>query len=107
MHEDTAELPTYTRAVGGTDPHPVTVDDLIRQIDAQLDTVIEAAANRAHVVGAEALQRTAHELVLLAQSLEGRAGEHAEMLRSTVAAALDGGSDDYDEVMDRIHGGAA
>jgi hypothetical protein len=107
VHEDTVELATYTRAVGGTDPHPNTVDQLIKKLDAQLDTVIEAAGNRGHVVGAEALQRTAHELVLLAQSLEGRADEHAEMLRSTVAAVLDGGSDDYDVVMDRIHGGAS
>lgn len=105
MHDDTTELPTYNRAVGGTDPHPTTVEDLIGRIDSQLDTVWAAADLRGYVAGAQALQDAVHELVLLTQSLEGRAGEHAEMLRSTAQAVLDDSTDDYDAVMDRIHGG--
>lgn len=105
MHDDTTELPTYNRAVGGTDPHPVTVEQLIGQIDAQLDTVWAAAELRGYLAGAQQLQDATHELVLLAQSLEGRAGEHAEMLRSTAEALTEPDRDDYDAVMGRIHGG--
>ena len=106
-HDDTVELPTFSRALGGTDPHPVTVEHLIGQIDAQLDTVWAAADRRGDATGAQQLQDAAHELVLLAQSLEGRAAEHAEMLRSTAAAVLNETLDDYDAVMDRIHGGTS
>lgn len=106
-HDDTTELPTYTRAVGGTDPHPVTVEELIGRIDAQLDTVWAAAELRGYVTGAQALVDAAHELTLLAQSLEGRASEHAEMLRSTAEAVHAPDPHDYDAVMDRVHGEAS
>lgn len=106
-HEDTTELPTFTRTVGGTDPHPTTVEALIGRIDSQLDTVWAAAELRGYLTGALSLVEAAHELTLLAQSLEGRAAEHAEMLRSTAEAVHAPDPHDYDAVMDRVHGGAS
>jgi hypothetical protein len=101
---DTVELPTFTRAVGGTDPHPATVEDLIGGIDDQVDAIWSASASQGTVEDADAFWSATRELVTLAQSLEGRAGERAEMLRSTAAAAMDGDSHDYDAVMARVHG---
>ena len=105
--DDTMRLPTYTRAVGGTDPHPVSVADLIGRLDAQMDSVVWAADGRGSLEGAEAFAAAVRELVTLAQSLEGRAVERVEMLRSTVDAVLSPEPDGYDAVMDRIHGGAS
>lgn len=107
MHEDTTELATYTRAVGGTDPHPVTIDALIGHLNSQLDTVWATAEGRGTLAGAEVFAVSVRELVTLAQSLEGRAAERVEMLRSTAEAVLDGGDHDYEAVMDRIHGGGS
>lgn len=107
MSDETMRLPTYHRAVGGTDPHPVSVEDLIGRLDAQMDSVVWAAEGRGSVEGAEQFAAAARELVVLAQSLEGRAVERVEMLRSTVDAVLSPEPDGYDAVMDRIHGGAS
>lgn len=107
MHDDTTELATYTRAIGGTDAHPVTIDALIGQLNTQLDTVWATAEGRGTLAGAEVFLVSVRELVTLAQSLEGRAAERVEMLRSTAEAVLDGDDHDYEAVMDRIHGGGA
>jgi hypothetical protein len=104
MSDETMRLPTYTRAVGGTDPHPVSVADLIGRLDAQMDSVVWAAEGRGSLEGAEQFAASVRELVTLAQSLEGRAVERVEMLRSTV---LSPEPDGYDAVMDRIHGGTS
>lgn len=102
-HEDTAELPTFTRAVGGTDPHPVTVEALIGQIDSQLD-VVWAAAERWTPEGVGDFAAAVHELVLLAQSLEGRASERGEQFRAT-AAVLGSGDDAYVAAMSLLDEG--
>lgn len=107
MSDETAQLPTYTRAVGGTDPHPVSVETTIGQIDSQIDTVWANAELRGYLDGAETFLVSVHELVTLAQSLEGLATARVEMLRSTAAAVLETDSHGYDAVMDRIHGGAS
>ena len=105
--DETMRLPTYTRAVGGTDPHPVSIDALVGHIDTQVDTVWRAAEGRGSLEGAEQFAASVRELVTLAQSLEGRAVERVEMLRSTVDAVLSPEPDGYDAVMDRIHGGTS
>lgn len=107
MTGDTVELSTYTRALGGTDPHPVSIDALICRLNAQMDDVSWAAGQRGTTADAEAFAESVRELVVLAQSLEGRAAERAEMLRSTAEAVLSSAPDEYEAVMDRIHGGAA
>jgi hypothetical protein len=94
-------------AADGTDPHPVTVEQLIGEIDSQLDTVWADSEKRGRLAGAEAFLTSVHELALLTQSLEGQATERVEMLRSTAAAALDADEDAYGELMDRIHGEVA
>lgn len=104
--DDTTELPTYSRAIGGTDPHPVGVDALVGRIDSQIDRVSAAAESRGTVTGAEVLLAEVRELIALSQSLEGRAVDRVEMLRSTAAAVLETDEADYDEVMARIHGDA-
>lgn len=119
MNDDTVRLPRVRatpapinagpsgHAADGTDPHPVTVEQLIGEIDSQLDTVWADSEKRGRLDGAEAFLTAVHELVLLAQSLEGQATERVEMLRSTAAAVLDADEDAYGELMDRIHGGAS
>lgn len=84
--DETVELSTYTRALGGTDPRPVSVDELIGRIDSQLDTVWSAAEGRGTPEGAAALVGSVRELVTLAQSLEGMAAEWADLSRSTAEA---------------------
>lgn len=99
MNDKTTELPTFTRRIGGVDPHPVSVDELIGQIDAQLDTVWADAEKRGTPEGAESFRTSVQELVTLAQSLEGRANQHSEMLRSTAEAVLDSEARDYGTAM--------
>jgi hypothetical protein len=96
-----------THAVDGTDPHPVSIDQLIGEIDSQVDTVWANSELRGRLAGAEKFLASVHELALLAQSLEGQATERVEMLRSTAAAVLDADEDAYGELMDRIHGEVA
>jgi len=101
--DETVALSTYTRALGGTDPHPITVDDLVALIDRQVDAVWSQSDARGTPEGAEAFARAARELVTLAQSLAGQAGARAEMLRSTAEAATGAGEDAlaalYDDVV--------
>lgn len=99
MNDDTTPLATYHRAVGGTDPHPVSIDALIGHLDSQLDTVCATAEGRGTLAGAEVFLVSVRELVMLAQSLEGRAAERVEMLRSTAEAVLDGGGRGYEAAM--------
>lgn len=98
--DSTVPLSTYTRAVGGTDPHPVSIDALVGHIDTQVDTVWRAAEVRGSLEGAEAFAAAVRELVTLAQSLEGRAAERVAMLRSTTEAVLDAeaGADTLDDL---------
>lgn len=121
MNDDTIEFPKVrtaaqapimasapaTHAADGTDPHPVSAEELIGRIDAHLDTVWAHAELRGYLAGAESFLAEVHELVTLAQSLEGQATERAEMLRSTAAAALGDQEDAYEALMDRIHGEVA
>lgn len=97
--DDTVALPSRSGAAGGTDPHPVTVEALIGRIDTQLDTVWTASERRGLLAGATEFAAAVHELVLLAQSLEGLAAERAEMLRSTAAALTGKGAGGYEDVM--------
>ncbi|GAB3224319.1 hypothetical protein GCM10027447_12810 [Glycomyces halotolerans] len=101
MNDNTTELPTYTRPVGGTDPHPAKPEKLLEALDAQLDTVWAAMERRGTLAGAEALQKATSELVALSQSLDGYAATRAEMLTGTAEVALshEADPDPYDTAM--------
>lgn len=105
IEHDTTELSTFTRPIGGTDPHPATPEQLLAAADAQLDTVSAALEGRGTVEGAQVLLAATRELVTLAQSLDGAAAERVEMLRSTAAAVLEPDEDEkgYDAVMGRVY----
>lgn len=84
--DDTVELSTYTRALGGTDPHPTSIEGLVSLIDEQVDTVWSTAGERGTPEGAAEFVSSVRELVTLAQSLEGLAAAWSDLSASTAAA---------------------